>query len=160
MNGELACFLSTARGELTLLGGAATLAAYGGSLCSSELECLEVMPDHAPGSEAHLRHGLCLAPSRALLPSDWKTRTRAIELGTPGLRVRVPAPEDLFVAACARYSDADRSDLAALAPRCDRLELIRRFRLARRLYRGDLRVLDNSFNAALREHYGLGPFLF
>lgn len=160
MNGELACFLSTARGEVTLLGGAAVLAAYGGTLCSSQLECAELLPELAAGSSAHRRHGLCLLPAKALMPADWKARRRAVELGIPKLRVRVPAPEDLFVAACARYCDADRSDLAALAPRCDRLELIRRFRAARRLYRGDLRVLDNSFNAALREHYGLGPFLF
>ena len=47
-----------------------------------------------------------------------------------------------------------------LAEGCDRLQLIRLFRAARRLYKGDLRVLDRAFNAVLREFLGLGPFRF
>lgn len=140
-----------------LLGGAAVLAGYGGRRCETELEAAAAEAAIAPeGSELHRKHGLCLRASSGLLPADWKRRRVRVAAG-----VYVPAREDLIISLAARYHDADRLDLAVLLEGgCDRLELIRRFRAARRLYKGDLRVLDRAFNAVLREYLGLGPFRF
>ena len=168
MPAELAAFLEDvlrrpgAPAALHLLGGAAVVAAYGGRRCSPQLD---VPPAEAPewareGSGLERKHGLCLRPAAALLPPDWRRRRRGVA-GVLSGRVFAAAPEDLIISKAARYQDADRADIAALFDAgVDRLELIRRFRLARRLYKGDLRVLDRAFNAVLREHLGLGPFLF
>jgi hypothetical protein len=143
--------------DVHLLAGAAVLAAYGGQRCEPELEVPQAEAALAPeGSELHRKHGLCLRPAAALLPADWKKRRVK---AAPG--IYVPSREDLAVSLAARYHDADRQDLAVLLGQdCDRLALIRLFRAARRLYKGDLRVLDRAFNAVLREFLGLGPFRF
>ncbi len=150
---------------LHLVGEGALVLAYGAGQASC---VLDVLPGEAPswalaGSALERKHGLCLRPGAGTgLPPDWRTRCAQTALGRfQRLQVKVPSKEDLLLSKLQRLSDKDRLDISFLAGGAiDRLELLRRFRALRRQHRGDLRILDRSFNFVLKEHFNLGPFRF
>jgi hypothetical protein len=151
--------------RLHLVGEGALVLAYGAERSSC---ALDVLPGEAPawalaGSALERAHGFCLRPAAATsLPPDWRTRCRQESCaGLRRLTLWAPSREDLLLGKLSPFSDADRQDIDFLAAGAvDRLELIRRFRALRRQHRGDLRILDRSFNYVLKEHFNLGPFRF
>ncbi len=160
---------------LYVLGGAAAVIAYGSKRGTEDIDAwledsrMRTRLQELAGKDTDLakKHQIYFQPANMsiMLIEEPEWRERAIEIlkgRFKHLRIMAASKEDLILSKLGRYNNRDREDIRFIAEerKVDVKKLIAHYKAARGYYVGDLRSLDQTFNAVLEEHFGHKPLEF